>query len=125
MTALRIARYRELPLAFTHHTLYEQYTHYVPADSPTFKQFVIELAIHYANLTDQVFAPSESIASLVKEREVNAPISVIPTGVDMKRFRYGEGRGFRSTLGIPEEAFVIGHVGRLARRRVWDSWPKF
>jgi glycosyltransferase involved in cell wall biosynthesis len=68
MTALRIARYRELPLVFTHHTLYEQYTHYVPGDSPTLQRFVIELATHYANLTDQVFAPSESIASLIKER---------------------------------------------------------
>src|SRR3990172_3888517 len=30
-TAVRVARFRELPLVFTHHTLYEQYTHYVPA----------------------------------------------------------------------------------------------
>jgi 1,2-diacylglycerol 3-alpha-glucosyltransferase len=114
MTALRIARYRELPLVFTHHTLYEQYTHYVPGDSPTLKRFVVELATHYANLTDQVFVPSESIASLVKERGVQAPLAVIPTGVDVERFRYGEGRCFRGTTGIPEEAFVVGHVGRLA-----------
>ena len=114
MTALRIARYRELPLVFTHHTLYEQYTHYVPGDSPTLKRFVIELATHYANLTDQVFVPSESIASLIKERGVQAPIAVIPTGVDIERFRGGESQRYRGTLGIPEEAFVVGHVGRLA-----------
>ncbi len=114
MTALRIARYRELPLVFTHHTLYEQYTHYVPGDSPTLQRFVIELATHYANLTDQVFAPSESIASLIKERGVKAPIAVIPTGVDLHRFDKGEGKRTRATLGIPDGAFVVGHVGRLA-----------
>ncbi|HEY6131644.1 MAG TPA: glycosyltransferase, partial [Halioglobus sp.] len=43
MTALRIARYRQLPLVFTHHTLYEQYTHYVPGDSPVLRRFAIQL----------------------------------------------------------------------------------
>jgi 1,2-diacylglycerol 3-alpha-glucosyltransferase len=114
MTALRIARYRELPLVFTHHTLYEQYTHYVPGDSPTLQRFAVELATHYANLTDQVFAPSESIASLIKERGVQAPIDVIPTGVDIGRFTRGNGQKFRATIGMSENAFVVGHVGRLA-----------
>lgn len=114
MTALRIARFRELPLVFTHHTLYEQYTHYVPGDSPALQQFAIELATHYANLTDQVFAPSESIAALIRERGVQAPVTVVPTGVDLERFGTGDGEGFRASMGIPGDAFVVGHVGRLA-----------
>lgn len=36
-----MARKRALPLVFTHHTLYEQYTHYVPIDSDKLKNFVI------------------------------------------------------------------------------------
>jgi glycosyltransferase involved in cell wall biosynthesis len=114
MTALRIARYRELPLVFTHHTLYEQYTHYVPADSPALKRFAIELATRYANLSDQVFAPSESIALLLSERGVQAPIAVVPTGVNVERFAQGDGLRFRAAMGIPADAFVVGHVGRLA-----------
>ncbi|MDH3980199.1 MAG: glycosyltransferase [Gammaproteobacteria bacterium] len=114
MTALRIARYRELPLVFTHHTRYEEYTHYVPLDSPTLRRFVIELATRYANLCDQVFAPSESMAKLLRERGVEAPISVEPTGVDMARFAQGDGADFRAAQGIPADAFVVGHLGRLA-----------
>jgi len=114
MTAMRIARYRALPLVFTHHTLYEQYTHYVPADSPAFRRFVIELATRYANLCDQVFAPSESIATLLSERGVETPITVVPTGVEVAHFAQGDGAGFRRMLGIPEDAFVVGHLGRLA-----------
>jgi 1,2-diacylglycerol 3-alpha-glucosyltransferase len=114
MTALRIARYRECPMVFTHHTLYEQYTHYVPGDSPRLRQFVIELATRYANLCDQVFAPSESIASLLIERGVIAPIAVVPTGVREERFAQGDGAGFRASMGIPDDAFVVGHLGRLA-----------
>jgi 1,2-diacylglycerol 3-alpha-glucosyltransferase len=114
ITALRLARHRGLPLVFTHHTLYEQYTHYLPGDSPVLKRFAIELATRYANLTDQVFAPSESIRELLQERGVTTPIAVVPTGVCLERFAQGDGNGFRRQTGIPETACVVGHLGRLA-----------
>lgn len=113
-TALRLARHRELPLVFTHHTLYEQYTHYVPGNSPALKRFVIELATRYANLSDQVFAPSESIRDLLLERGVRKPIAVVPTGVCLEKFARGDGEAMRRELGIPADAFVVGHLGRLA-----------
>ena len=114
MTAVRVARRRELPLVFTHHTLYERYTHYVPGDSPAMKRFAIELATRYANLSDQVFAPSESIRDLLVERGVVAPIEVVPTGVRLESFATGDGAAVRRQLGIPGDAFVVGHLGRLA-----------
>jgi len=114
VTALRVARYRELPLVFTHHTLYEEYTHYVPGDAPKLRRFIIEAAIRYANLSDQVFAPSESIMTLLRERGVVTPITVVPTGVQTAHFAHGNGGRFRQSVGIPEDAFVVGHLGRLA-----------
>jgi glycosyltransferase involved in cell wall biosynthesis len=113
-TAVRVAHFYDRPLVFTHHTRYEQYTHYVPGDSPALKRFVIDLATHYANLCESVVAPSESIAKLLQQRGVRAPVIVIPTGVDVGRFAEGEGAAFRAAAGIPVDAFVIGHVGRLA-----------
>lgn len=114
MTAMRTARYRQLPLVFTHHTLYEQYTHYVPGDSAIMQRFAVELATRYANLCDQVVAPSQSIEQLLHERGVTAPIKVIPTGVDLGRFANGDGQRVRQQMNIPPQAFVIGHLGRLA-----------
>ncbi len=114
VTALRVARYRELPLVFTHHTLYEEYTHYVPGDAPKLRRFIIEAAIRYANLSDQVFAPSESIMTLLRERGVVTPITVVPTGVQTAHFARGNGGRFRQSVGIPADAFVVGHLGRLA-----------
>ena len=113
-TALRLARQLSLPLVFTHHTMYEQYTHYVPGDSETLKRFVINLSTRYANLCDRVFAPSASIAAVLRRREVVVPIDVVPTGVSLELMSRGDGAGFRAVMGIPEDAFVIGHVGRLA-----------
>lgn len=114
ITALRLARHRGLPLVFTHHTLYEQYTHYVPGDSSALKRFAIELATRYANLCDQVFAPSDSIQALLQQRGVTTPIAVVPTGVRLENFAQGDGLAFRRQMGIPATAFVVGHLGRLA-----------
>jgi glycosyltransferase involved in cell wall biosynthesis len=113
-TALRIAATKNAPVVFTHHTRYEDYTHYVPFDSPTLKEVAINLSTHFANLCDGVIAPSESIARLIKRRGVETPIRVVPTGIDVQAFASGDGAKFRRKYKIPSDAFVVGHLGRLA-----------
>ncbi len=112
--ALRIAAAREAPLVFTHHSMYELLTHFVPGDSPALRRFVVELATGFANLCDGVIAPSESLAAVLRRRGVSALIAVIPTGVDRARFAGGDGARFRAAAGIPADAFVVGSIGRLA-----------
>jgi glycosyltransferase involved in cell wall biosynthesis len=113
-TALRVAALRDLPVVFTHHTMYEQYTHYVPGNSPALKTFVVELATEYANLCDHIIAPSASVAEVLRGRGVTTPITAVPTGIDPHRFARGDGAAARHKHGIPAGAFVVGHVGRLA-----------
>lgn len=113
-TALRIATKKNVPIIFTHHTRYEDYTHYVPFDSPTLKEVAIGLSTHFANLCDGVIAPSESLARLIKRRGVEVPIRVVPTGIDVEAFASGDGARFRRKFKLPAAAFVVGHVGRLA-----------
>lgn len=113
-TAMRLASQLDVPLVFTHHTMYEEYTHYVPGDSPALRNFVIQLATHYANQCDQVFAPSESVQETLEARGVHSPIEVVPTGIRTEVFGEGDGAAFRRRHGIPEAGRVIGHVGRLA-----------
>jgi len=112
--AIRAARTHDLPLVFTHHTLYEKYTHYVPLDSETLRRFVIRLSTEYANHCSRVVAPSFSVATLLRKRGVESVIEEIPTGVDIQFFSKGRGERIRQDHGIPEDALVIGHVGRLA-----------
>ncbi|MBI3313178.1 MAG: glycosyltransferase [Candidatus Omnitrophica bacterium] len=113
--AMRIAGQSHIPLVFTFHTLFDQYTAYFPLNTEAGKNFVSELAIGYANLADQVIAPSESIRDLLIERGVvETPITIIPTGVDAARFQKGNGKEIRAELKIPEQAFLVGHAGRLS-----------
>lgn len=118
--AMRTARHRGLPLVFTHHTLYERYTHYVSFDAPVMQRFVIELATRFANLCRIVIAPSESIAGLLKQRGVTTPCRIVPTGVDTEFFGSGKRERFRQNHAIDPEAIVFGHLGRLAPEKNLD-----
>lgn len=115
--ALREAWKHRIPIVFTHHTLYERYTHYVPLDSPALKRVAIQLSTEYCNLCDTVIAPSDSIRRLLLDRGVTAAIEVTPTGIDTTAFASGDGAMFRKQHGIPLESRVIGHVGRLAKEK--------
>jgi len=118
--ALRAAWTRRLPLVFTHHTLYEQYTRYVPLDSEALRRVAIQMATEYCNLCTHVIAPSQSIAELLRQRCVKTPITAIPTGIDLEQFGSGDGAAFRRRFNIPPRALVVGHVGRLASEKNLD-----
>ncbi len=113
-TAVRIASRLSRPLVFTHHTMYEHYLHYVPTGASRLREFVIALVTGYCNLCDCVIAPSQSVASILRERGVQTPIEILPTGVDIGQFENGDGPAFRRLHRIPKRAFVAGYVGRLA-----------
>jgi glycosyltransferase involved in cell wall biosynthesis len=115
--ALREGWKMKVPVVFTHHTLYERYTHYVPLDSDALKRMAIQLATDYCNLCDTVIAPSESIAALLFDRGVTTPIRTVPTGIDTEAFAQGVGSSFRKRAKIRKETTVIGHVGRLAAEK--------
>lgn len=116
-TALRMARNFNVPLVFTNHTLYEQYTHYLPVDNNSVKKYVRNLVKGYANLCDRVFAPSQSVRRMLVDRGVETPVDVLPTGIDVEAFGGGDGETFRRERGIDSEAFLIGYVGRLAEEK--------
>jgi 1,2-diacylglycerol 3-alpha-glucosyltransferase len=119
-TALRIAAKYNVPLIFTHHSLYEENVHYMPGNIEGLKRFMIELSTGYANLADQVFAPSESVMAMLKERGVTTAIDVVPTGIYTEQFSRGAGKAFRKKLNIPSDAYVVGHIGRLAPEKNLD-----
>jgi glycosyltransferase involved in cell wall biosynthesis len=113
-TALRLAATWRLPVVLTYHTMYEHYTHNLPVDSAPLERFTVRLATEFANQCDRVIAPSQSVREVLRSRGVRSPISVLPTGIDRLAFAGGDGHRSRARHGIPQTAFVVGHVGRLA-----------
>ncbi|MFJ6846080.1 glycosyltransferase [Streptomyces griseoluteus] len=68
-------------------------------------------------------AVSPTVAARLARWGVPEPrIAVVPNGIDLEPFRFDPERRarVRARLGIPDEAFVIGGVGRLAPGKRFD-----
>lgn len=116
-TALRMSALRKLPIIYTNHTRYDLYSHYIIQKSDIMKRLALSLTTGYCDLCDAVIAPSKSTADFLVEQNVKSPITVIPTGVNIKPVGDVDIPTERNRLGIPDNAFVVGHVGRLAQEK--------
>ncbi|MBU6531137.1 glycosyltransferase [Streptomyces mayonensis] len=68
-------------------------------------------------------AVSPTVADRLKRWGVPAPrIEVVPNGIDLPRFRFDPVRRLRTRrrLGLPEGAYVVGGIGRLAPGKRFD-----
>jgi 1,2-diacylglycerol 3-alpha-glucosyltransferase len=111
---------RRRPLVFTYHTRYEKYAHYVPLRRPLVEALAVRLSTRFAARADAVVAPSAVIRDELQARGVAAPITVVPTGVDLSRFRPGDRGAARAALGVPEDDPLLLYVGRLDREKSVD-----
>lgn len=113
-TAYRQSVRRGLPLVFTNHTLYERYADRTfLGELAALERAARRLSVVFSNRCDAVIAPTDSIAAILAAQGVEPRIEVVPTGIDTGRFAAGDGAAFRRRHGMPDSAFVVGHLGRL------------
>jgi 1,2-diacylglycerol 3-alpha-glucosyltransferase len=113
--ALRAAGRLNLPLVFTHHTLYEEYAHYIPLFSGLVRRSAIRRSTSFANRSNLVIAPTRGLKEILKQRGVRTRIEVVPTGVEMEEDR--KGAVAPEEFGIPSSAKILLSAGRLAREK--------
>jgi len=119
-SARRLARASDRPLVFTYHTLYDRYAHYVPLPRGMVARRAIRWSAAFADTADLVLAPSEFVARRLRAQGVRRPIEVLPTGIDMDRFRPGSRAAARKALGLAATDRVLLYVGRLDREKNLD-----
>ncbi len=112
--AARLARRLGRPLVFTYHTRYEKYAHYVPFSRAVVERAAVELSARFARRADAVIAPSARVRDELVRRGVGAPLAVIPTGVDLERFRPGERGAARRALGLSLDEPLLLYEGKEA-----------
>jgi len=118
--ARRLARRNRRPLVFTYHTRYEKYAHYVPLPLGLVQAAALRISAGFAAQADAVLAPSAVIRDELHARGVRTPIAVVPTGVDLERFRPGDRAAARRSLGVGPAAPLVLYVGRLDREKSVD-----
>ncbi len=75
-----------VPLVFTFHTQYEQYTHYIPLPQLLVKNVCRNKIRTFALKCDAITTPANSIAELLKSYRISSQINVIPNAVDLESF---------------------------------------
>lgn len=120
MSGLQLARAYQVPVVFTYHTQYEKYIHYLPFPEKWTAELAVRLSTRFANSCDAVIAPSRDIRQQLLERGVQVPIHVLPTGVDLQRFRGGDPAFLRTRFGLPAACPLLLTVSRLAKEKNID-----
>ena len=120
-----LSRMLGLPMVHTYHTMYEDYVHYIVNGHIITPLMAQEYSRFFCNTANAVIAPTVKARDSLVKYGVKKPISIIPTGINIKNFRKqnfsaGETAILKKELGInPTDPAVI-FVGRLAIEKSID-----
>lgn len=127
MYGRQMAKNLHIPVVYTYHTMYEDYTHYFnPLDFDSVdkmgKLVIRSLSRGWANSSQAVIAPSEKTKQALLQYGVIAPIYIAPTGLDLseydrKNLEEDKIQQIRKDLGFSQEDHIVVFVGRIAKEK--------
>ena len=116
-----VARRRGVPLVYTFHTLFTKYLHYawlIP--KPLAKIGLVAYLRAFCRSTDAIIAPSKLAKRVLLSWGVRQPISVIPSGVELRQYP-GDPGAMRAELrrqyGLNQGDKVLLYAGRLSKEK--------
>lgn len=122
-----VAKYLNIPVVSTYHTMYEDYTHYInrfAIDEVELlsKKFVTTFSRMLSDNVHAVIAPSEKTKETLVKYGVKTPIYVIPTGLNLNQFDQNQidkekVLKLRDEYGLKEDDHAIIFVGRIAKEK--------
>jgi glycosyltransferase involved in cell wall biosynthesis len=120
LMARRLAQHAAAPLVFTHHTRFDDYSHYLGfLARPTAAAVGAYLRDFWLSCA-AIVAPGSRLASEIGERLGPASgvrVRFIPTGIDVAAIRATAAVDPRAANGWPADAIVAVSVGRLAAEK--------
>ena len=111
-----LAKKLNIPRVETYHTYFEEYLyHYIPFLPKSWMKYV---ARHYTktqcNDLDAVIVPSTAMQEVLVNYGVATHTEVLPTGIELDKFRNGDGEKFRKAYDIPMDRPTLVFIGRVA-----------
>ena len=102
----------------------------IPPNRPdSLEAYLCTLSRRIAAMTDDMIVPTEKVRRLLLGYGVRTPIHVVPSGIDLGRFRGSRSEAFvreqRERLGIPQERKILVYVGRLAEEKNLEELLRF
>lgn len=117
-----VAKNLKIPCVHTYHTMYEDYLHYVAKGKLLRPVHVKQMSRSFCQNMSGIVAPSERVLNTLTRYGITAPISVIPTGVDIARFsKKHNTQELRVKLGLQPNQPVLLTLSRLAFEKDIDK----
>ncbi len=121
--AAKKAEELNLPLVFTFHSQYNEYSQYIPLTQETIQEFIKELIGNwlgdYMKKCHHIIVPSNSMLDLLADEfGLTENVSVVPTGIDIKPFQNADGYSIRKKYRWDDDVVMLS-VGRLAPEKNW------
>ncbi|MDA9472422.1 glycosyltransferase family 4 protein [Enterococcus sp. 5H] len=109
----------KIPVIHTYHTMYEDYLHYIAKGKVVRPTHVKYFSRFFANHTTGVVCPSERVIDKLREYGVKAPMRIIPTGIDIKKFERPDideqmKKDLRKQLGLNDENIMLLSLSRIS-----------
>ncbi|MDH5327191.1 MAG: glycosyltransferase [Gammaproteobacteria bacterium] len=119
---LKLARILGVPKVESYHTFFEEYLyHYVPfLPKPLMKSVARRFSKSQCNSVDAIVVPSSAMLEALRGYGVEATAEIIPTGLNLRRFKGGDGAAFRNKYGIEKDRPLLLNVGRVAHEKNID-----
>lgn len=123
--ARRIAKVTKARIVHTYHTLYEQYTEYIPIGKRLGRAALgkwMKMRLKDANL---IIAPTKKVEQTLQQYGMTKDIRIVPTGIQLEKFNStvdeNEVAQLRRKYGIQKEDKVLLSLGRLGFEKRIDE----
>jgi glycosyltransferase involved in cell wall biosynthesis len=117
--AVSLAHRWDLPVIASVHTRFETYPRYYGL--AFMEPVVLAILRRFYRRCDAIFAPSDSMAQLLRDQRMNYDVGIWSRGIDREIFNPGaRDLAWRRGLGIGGDMPVIGFVGRLVMEKGLD-----
>lgn len=123
--ARRIAKATNARIVHTYHTLYEQYTEYLPIGKRLGRAALgkwMKMRLKDVNL---IIAPTKKVEQTLKQYGMTKDIRIVPTGIQLEKFNSAVDENavaqLREKYGIRKEDKVLLSLGRLGFEKRIDE----
>ncbi|MCB0177543.1 MAG: glycosyltransferase [Anaerolineae bacterium] len=113
------AEEHHIPLVFTFHTRYREYSHYVALNQQFVKDAIDYWLGDYMQKCHHIVVPSDSIKQMLADvYGVTNQVTTVPTGIDLRPYQAADSHSIRQKRGWGEDKVLIS-IGRLAEEKNW------
>jgi len=121
--AVSLAHKWDLPVVASVHTRFETYPRYYGL--AFLEPGVLAVLRRFYRRCDAIFAPSDSMAQLLRDQRMNYDVGIWTRGIDREIFNpQRRDMAWRRSLGIPDDMPVIGFTGRLVMEKGLDVYSE-